>query len=133
MHINPLLISSAALSTVCFFAACSKATVLFNNKIKSFVLSSLTSSINLLHLSHIIYVCKYIFPTGKQHSSEFSCLIAQVRGHLETSKQTHIRRESTVEGGDTQRTHSAGTEKSKSSMFYSVKHFLSYQRIVFPI
>ncbi|KAM7422531.1 hypothetical protein PAMA_010533 [Pampus argenteus] len=53
----------------------------------------------------------------KQHSSDFSRLIAQVRGRLETTRQTRIKQEVMVEGKDAQKTHSAdqGTE-SKSCL-----------------
>ncbi|XP_042262605.1 E3 ubiquitin-protein ligase RAD18 isoform X2 [Thunnus maccoyii] len=43
----------------------------------------------------------------KQHSSDFSRLIAQVRSRLETTRQTRIKQEVIEEGKDTQKTHSA--------------------------
>uniref|UniRef100_A0A8C4HP21 RING-type E3 ubiquitin transferase n=1 Tax=Dicentrarchus labrax TaxID=13489 RepID=A0A8C4HP21_DICLA len=43
----------------------------------------------------------------KQHSSDFSRLIAQVRGRLETTRQTCIKQEVIVEGEDAPDTHSA--------------------------
>lgn len=46
---------------------------------------------------------------GKQHSSDFSRLIAQVRGRLETTRQARIKREVIAEGEDAPRMHSAGT------------------------
>ncbi|KAI3370121.1 hypothetical protein L3Q82_024912 [Scortum barcoo] len=45
----------------------------------------------------------------KQHSSDFSRLIAQVRGRLETNRQNRIKQEVIVEGEDARKTHSAGT------------------------
>lgn len=51
----------------------------------------------------------------KQHSSDFSRLIAQVRGRLETTRQTCIKQKVIVEGEDTQKTHFADeVEESKS-------------------
>lgn len=50
-----------------------------------------------------------ILPAGKQHSSDFSCLIAQVRGRLETNRQTRIKQEVIVVGEDEPSTLSAGT------------------------
>lgn len=47
--------------------------------------------------------------TGKQHSSDFSRLIAQVRGRLETTRQTRVIREVVVDKEDAQNTHAAGT------------------------
>ncbi|XP_040888910.1 E3 ubiquitin-protein ligase RAD18 [Toxotes jaculatrix] len=43
----------------------------------------------------------------KQHSSDFSRLIAQVRGRLETTKQTRIKQEVIAEGEDVEKTPSA--------------------------
>nr|XP_046239783.1 E3 ubiquitin-protein ligase RAD18 isoform X2 [Scatophagus argus] len=43
----------------------------------------------------------------KQHSSDFSRLIAQVRGRLETKRQTCIKQEVIVEGDNAPNTHSA--------------------------
>ncbi|XP_033995305.1 LOW QUALITY PROTEIN: E3 ubiquitin-protein ligase RAD18 [Trematomus bernacchii] len=43
----------------------------------------------------------------KRHSSDFSRLIAQVQGHLETTKQTRIKQEVIVEGDDAQKTEAA--------------------------
>ncbi|KAI4827750.1 hypothetical protein KUCAC02_031122 [Chaenocephalus aceratus] len=45
----------------------------------------------------------------KRHSSDFSRLIAQVRGHLETTRQTRIKQEDIVEGDDAQKTKAAGS------------------------
>lgn len=50
-----------------------------------------------------------ILPAGKQHSSDFSRLIAQVRGRLETSRPTRIKQDVIVEGKDAPKTHCAGT------------------------
>ncbi|XP_034079804.1 E3 ubiquitin-protein ligase RAD18 isoform X1 [Gymnodraco acuticeps] len=47
----------------------------------------------------------------KRHSSDFSRLIAQVRGRLETTRQTRIKREDIVEGDDAQKTKAAGSIK----------------------
>ncbi|KAM4613291.1 E3 ubiquitin-protein ligase RAD18 isoform 2-T2 [Polymixia lowei] len=44
----------------------------------------------------------------KQHSSEFSRLIAQVRGHLETTRQTRIKEEVNKEGEEAPESHAAG-------------------------
>lgn len=44
-----------------------------------------------------------------QNSSEFSRLIAQVRGRLETSKQVQIKQEDTVKEEDTPDMSAAGT------------------------
>ncbi|KAM7402067.1 hypothetical protein PAMP_017337 [Pampus punctatissimus] len=53
----------------------------------------------------------------KQHSSDFSRLIAQVRGRLETTRQTCIKQEVIVEGEDAQKTHSADqSTESKSCL-----------------
>ncbi|XP_074523823.1 E3 ubiquitin-protein ligase RAD18 isoform X2 [Halichoeres trimaculatus] len=43
----------------------------------------------------------------KQHSSDFSRLIAQVRGRLETSRQTRIKQEVIADGKDEHKPHSA--------------------------
>ncbi|KAG7219251.1 hypothetical protein INR49_019199 [Caranx melampygus] len=43
----------------------------------------------------------------KQHSGAFSRLLAQVKGRLETTRQTRIKQEVSVEGGDVDRTPSA--------------------------
>lgn len=45
---------------------------------------------------------------GKQHSSDFSRLIAQVRGRLET-RQSRVKAEAAEEDTDEPGTHSAGT------------------------
>ncbi|KAK2862161.1 hypothetical protein Q5P01_001694 [Channa striata] len=58
----------------------------------------------------------------KQHSSDFSRLIAQVRGRLETTRQTCIKQESCVEGEGAQKTHPAGQVKeSKNSLIMMVE------------
>ncbi|TMS19627.1 E3 ubiquitin-protein ligase RAD18 [Larimichthys crocea] len=46
----------------------------------------------------------------KQHSSDFSRLIAQVRGRLETSRPTRIKQDVIVEGKDAPKTHCAVAE-----------------------
>ncbi|KAF1391619.1 hypothetical protein PFLUV_G00043980 [Perca fluviatilis] len=51
----------------------------------------------------------------KQHSSDFSRLIAQVRGHLETTRQTRIKQEVIVEGEDAQKTHPADQDAESKS------------------
>lgn len=60
---------------------------------------------------------------GKRHSSDFSRLIAQVRGHLETTRQTRIKQEDIVEGDDAQKTKAAGTAilltLSRNKMYFS--------------
>ncbi|KAM4740233.1 E3 ubiquitin-protein ligase RAD18 isoform 2-T2 [Anableps anableps] len=43
----------------------------------------------------------------KQHSSDFSRLIAQVRGRLQTTKQTHVKQEVKVEKEEAQASHSS--------------------------
>ena len=58
-----------------------------------------------LYLFHHVFY----FSTGKQHSSDFSRLIAQVRGHLETTKQTRIKQEVIVVEEHVEKTASAGT------------------------
>ncbi|XP_067360956.1 E3 ubiquitin-protein ligase RAD18 isoform X2 [Channa argus] len=58
----------------------------------------------------------------KQHSSDFSRLIAQVRGRLETTRQTRIKQESFVEGEGAQNTDTAGQVKeSKSCLVIKVE------------
>ncbi|XP_026205202.1 E3 ubiquitin-protein ligase RAD18 isoform X2 [Anabas testudineus] len=60
----------------------------------------------------------------KQHSSDFSRLIAQVRGRLETSRQTRIKQEDIGEGGDTQRieqTDRGQVEESKNCFVIKVE------------
>lgn len=50
-----------------------------------------------------------VLPTGKQHSSDFSRLIAQVRGRLDDNRQSGIKQEVTVEGEDEEKPQSTGT------------------------
>lgn len=58
----------------------------------------------------------------KQHSSDFSRLIAQVRGRLETNRQTRIKQEVIVVGEDEPSTHSADqVAKSKSCLVMKVE------------
>ncbi|XP_040014447.1 E3 ubiquitin-protein ligase RAD18 [Xiphias gladius] len=58
----------------------------------------------------------------KQHNSDFSRLIAQVRGRLETTKQTRIKQEVVVEGEDVEQTPSAGqVADSKSCLVTKVE------------
>ncbi|XP_034725971.1 E3 ubiquitin-protein ligase RAD18 isoform X1 [Etheostoma cragini] len=58
----------------------------------------------------------------KQHSSDFSRLIAQVRGHLETTRQTRIKQEVIVEGEDAQKNHpSDQVAESKSCRVMKVE------------
>ncbi|KAG8007837.1 E3 ubiquitin-protein ligase RAD18, partial [Nibea albiflora] len=54
----------------------------------------------------------------KQHSSDFSRLVAQVRGRLETSRQTRIKQEVLVEGKDAPKTPCA---ESKSCLAMKVE------------
>lgn len=62
----------------------------------------------------------------KQHSSDFSRLIAQVRGRLETTRQTRIKQEVIVEGDGAQNTHSAEqVAESKSCSVMKVEDGLS--------
>lgn len=49
------------------------------------------------------------FPAGKEHSNDFSRLIAQVRGRLQTSRQTPVKQEGIVETEETHKTQPAGT------------------------
>uniref|UniRef100_A0A3Q3NNE3 RING-type E3 ubiquitin transferase n=1 Tax=Mastacembelus armatus TaxID=205130 RepID=A0A3Q3NNE3_9TELE len=51
----------------------------------------------------------------KQHSSDFSRLIAQVRGRLETTRQTRIKQEATGDREEAQNTHSAAQGAESSS------------------
>lgn len=60
----------------------------------------------LSFFTYATFICYFL--TGKQHSNDFSRLIAQVRGRLETTRQTHIKQEVIAEGKDTQKTPSAG-------------------------
>lgn len=53
---------------------------------------------------HIVCVA-----AGKQHSSDFSRLIAQVRGRLETTRQTRVKVEVAGEEEDEPGPHPAGT------------------------
>ncbi|GAA6215798.1 E3 ubiquitin-protein ligase RAD18 isoform X3 [Lates japonicus] len=58
----------------------------------------------------------------KQHSSDFSRLIAQVRGRLETTRQTRIKQEVIVDGEDVEKTHSADqVAESKSCLVIKVE------------
>ncbi|XP_068450625.1 E3 ubiquitin-protein ligase RAD18 isoform X2 [Clinocottus analis] len=57
-----------------------------------------------------------------KHSSDFSRLIAQVRCRLETTRQTRIKQEVTVEGEDAKKTHSADqVAESKSCSVMEVE------------
>lgn len=51
----------------------------------------------------------FVFHAGKQHSSDFSRLIAQVKGRLQTRRQSHLKPQAAEEGEDPPGTHSAGT------------------------
>ncbi|XP_060897897.1 E3 ubiquitin-protein ligase RAD18 isoform X2 [Labrus mixtus] len=58
----------------------------------------------------------------KQHSSDFSRLIAQVRGRLETSRQTRIKQEAVADGGDKHKPHSADqAEESEGCLVLKVE------------
>ncbi|XP_049894966.1 E3 ubiquitin-protein ligase RAD18 isoform X2 [Epinephelus moara] len=58
----------------------------------------------------------------KQHSSDFSRLIAQVRGRMDTTRQARIKQEVTVEGEDAQKPHSADqVPESKSCSVIKVE------------
>ncbi|XP_044026645.1 E3 ubiquitin-protein ligase RAD18 isoform X2 [Siniperca chuatsi] len=58
----------------------------------------------------------------KQHSSDFSRLIAQVRGRLETTRQTCIKQEVIVEGQDAQKTLPADqVAESKSCLVIKIE------------
>ncbi|XP_029007617.1 E3 ubiquitin-protein ligase RAD18 [Betta splendens] len=58
----------------------------------------------------------------RQHSSDFSRLIAQVRGRLETSRQTRIKQEDILEQGAARRTCSEGQdEESKNILVIKVE------------
>ncbi|XP_029134779.1 E3 ubiquitin-protein ligase RAD18 isoform X2 [Labrus bergylta] len=58
----------------------------------------------------------------KQHSSDFSRLIAQVRGRLETSRQTCIKQEAVADGGDKHKPHSADqAEESEGCLVLKVE------------
>ncbi|XP_041818739.1 E3 ubiquitin-protein ligase RAD18 isoform X2 [Chelmon rostratus] len=57
----------------------------------------------------------------KQHSSDFSRLIAQVRGRLKTAQQTSVKEEVTAEGEESTKTHSADQVlESKSCLVMTV-------------
>ncbi|XP_049445004.1 E3 ubiquitin-protein ligase RAD18 isoform X1 [Epinephelus fuscoguttatus] len=58
----------------------------------------------------------------KKHSSDFSRLIAQVRGRMDTTRQARIKQEVTVEGEDAQKPHSADqVPESKSCSVIKVE------------
>ncbi|XP_034553642.1 E3 ubiquitin-protein ligase RAD18 [Notolabrus celidotus] len=58
----------------------------------------------------------------KQHSSDFSRLIAQVRGRLETSRQTRIKQEVIADGMDEHKPHSADQDaESKGCLVVKVE------------
>uniref|UniRef100_UPI003AAD2560 E3 ubiquitin-protein ligase RAD18 n=1 Tax=Centroberyx gerrardi TaxID=166262 RepID=UPI003AAD2560 len=58
----------------------------------------------------------------KQHSSEFSRLIAQVQGRLESTRQTRIKQEASEEGEEAQEPHTADrVAESKSSLLLKLE------------
>lgn len=51
-----------------------------------------------------------VVSTGKQHSSDFSRLIAQVKGRMENTRRARVKQEVTEENKDVQESNSAGTK-----------------------
>lgn len=78
----------------------------------NFALTSVKAAAHLRHTRtfNILTFSQYIYlPAGKQNSSEFSRLIAQVRDRLGTSRQVQIKQEGTAEEEDTPDTSTTGT------------------------